>query len=215
MGGILSFRYVSFLMLIIAIWWMSLLEELRCVADWWVVIIMMPSKLDRAYISRGEEGNITVHAIPLGWKVFTIVANLLPRSCICILLALAGTDFLVSADDCGDLILNSVALGFLITIDEMLYNAVVFKSSQKNIDDCDELTVYHDSFAFGAGCIRYRLNSVGTVAVLATVAVPYYLYNFYGGDGKYAMGRALACLCHLEGTECVTAQILGGSPFVG
>merc|ERR1712206_77617 len=107
-------------------------------------------------------GNITVHGIPPSWKVFTIVVNLLPRTCICILLALAGTDFLVSSDDCGDLILNSVALGFLITIDEMLYSAVVFKSSQKNIDDCDELTVYHDSFAFGEGCLRYRLNTYAT-----------------------------------------------------
>ena len=31
-------------------------------------------------------------------------------------------------------------------------------------------------------------------------------------EGKFAMGSALKCLCHVEGTDCMTARLLGGLP---
>jgi hypothetical protein len=124
--SITSKAYQSFLFLIIFIWFVSMLGEIRKLYTWWVVLLTIPTTEEGvSHLSfEGENGDdIIVSSVPLKLKVYIIVVNLLFRTYIAVNLPNVGARFLLGADDFTNLILNSVALAFLIEIDEMLFAA--------------------------------------------------------------------------------------------
>merc|ERR1719247_2742201 len=119
-----------------------MIEELRTVWRWWMVLPVFPSEpqADGKAVEVNED-RAAVLAVPVIHKVANIVMNLLPRTVICVWLSYVGSWFLIEADNYTDLILNSVALGFLIEIDNMLYSAVTEQEVKGLMERCDPLSV--------------------------------------------------------------------------
>jgi len=219
--GVTSYVYMFFLMLIVGIWWMSLFEEIRLCLDWWIIICLMPTK-NPAFpegghmFSTNEDGSMKIEAMGLDTKIFQVILHVIPRTTVAFALALYGTDFLVTADDYQDLILNSVALGFLITIDEMLFGAVFSKNIKRTVDACEPMKVMLPSggFAILDTIHKYHLSTMGYSLVLVAVAIYYNVNAYVGPKGKYELGKALECLCDGEGYGCLAAKVLGGDPYL-
>jgi len=203
--------FQAFVIIILLIWWMSIFTEWRDLIDWWIILLFMPIEQPGvpAY-ARDHDDHLEVKAMSMSFKVFTILMNLLPRTVIGVYVAFVGTDFLISSDSYMDLILNSVALTFLIQIDEMLYEALMSQHEKEDIDTCGNIEVTHPCFDIFDKLVFNLPTPLIRAALLLAVCAGFMVHSYTMKDGKYDMGYALSCLCQAEGNYCMSAQLLGG-----
>lgn len=71
-----------------------------------------------------------------GWKVFSMTFVLLPKSCLLLWTAKAGVFFLMETAAIDAIIVNSVALGFLLSLDELVYECLLDESSRLIMTRC-------------------------------------------------------------------------------
>jgi len=69
------------------------------------------------------------------WKIFVTFFVIIPKLCVAFALLTYGTGFVVNTDDDGDLILNALALGFVLEIDEMSYEYFLTFQMQDVLDN--------------------------------------------------------------------------------
>jgi len=190
---------------------MSIFTEWRDLIDWWIVLIFIPMEQPGvlAY-ERDHDEHLEVKAMPGYFKVFTILFNLLPRTVIGVTVAFVGTDFLMGSDSYMDLILNSVALTFLIQIDEMLYAALMSQHEKEDVDTCGQIEVFHPCFDVFDKLVFNMPTPLVRAALLCAICAFAMNHSYTKKDGKYDMGYALACLCQAEGNYCMSAQLMGG-----
>lgn len=211
-SAILSPVYETFLLLILLIWWLTVLTELRDVLAWWMTMIHKSAGqtvLKGLPSSEEPEGEmIEVVSIDILTKIAITVLVILPRTIIIVLLSYIGTDFLIVADNYGDLVLNSVALGFLIEVDEYLFSGV---AGEKDREEIEKLQPIEAEGKCCNLCIKFIRYHTSILLVLLVIFVSYciqtYAYNV--GFGKIDLGDAYQCLCHGEGADCVMAQVFG------
>ncbi|CAE7946022.1 CYB2 [Symbiodinium sp. KB8] len=72
-------------------------------------------------------GQVTVQVAGMSrlWKIVNVILVLVPKFLLWEMTASTGVDFLMETAGIDDLIVNSVALGFLLTLDEMLTEAMM------------------------------------------------------------------------------------------
>jgi len=169
-----------------------------------------------------EQGQNEVKRIPSFLRWFTILFNVLPRTAIAVTVSFVGCNFLVRADDYMELILNSVALGFLIEIDEMLFHAVVAEEDKLKLRDFNDIELraqdvadlHPHVLAFFRRLDVFRKAlpmSIVYMSLMLTISMGMIAHSYIGDRGKLNMGQALNCLCQVSGRDCVGAQLLGGS----
>eukprot|EP00931_Biecheleriopsis_adriatica_P081119 TRINITY_DN5446_c0_g1_i5.p1 TRINITY_DN5446_c0_g1~~TRINITY_DN5446_c0_g1_i5.p1 ORF type:complete len:443 (-),score=70.37 TRINITY_DN5446_c0_g1_i5:28-1356(-) len=211
--GVSTWVFQSFLMIILLIWWMSVFTEMREILDWWVVLLVKPTRTGsgRDIVVREEtDESIVVITIPWHVKAFNIAFNLFPRTCICIAVSVAGSDFLISSDDYMDLILNSVALTFLIQIDEMLYAALLSTHEKESVAKVGSIKAAHPSFEFCDTVMQNLPMPIVRAALMILLCAMFMAHSYAMKGGKYDMAWALSCLCQAEGDNCLASQFLGG-----
>jgi len=206
--------YLVFLGLMLVIWWLSILEELRRVVTWHVVLLFMPCHGNVVSSSNNpDDPSMMIEAISNPTKGVLFLFILIPRFFIAVALAWIGSAFLIGADDYGELILNGVALAFIIDIDEMMFAALMGAHSKESIAN----TQANHRQTGCMPCLVELLNlpapPFGMVFVISMVAFQMHRALF-GDTGKYAMAVAYSCLCHAAGPDCLAAQLLGGLPHV-
>jgi len=202
--------YEAFLLLVLIIWLLIVIGEVRNVFAWWLVLWCIPNNDS---VVNKTETTITIPSISRHHKIIIALMVLAPRTLIICFLSYIGTDFLIIADSYSDLILNSVALGFLIEVDEMLFAAVTSQTTKDNISKLDALEGEHGCFKW---CIKlsHFPTSIPLVFFVVLMAIAQISYAYYEHHGKLDIAGAYACLCHMEGPACIAAQILGGQTRV-
>mmetsp|Transcript_44633 Transcript_44633/g.142315 ORF Transcript_44633/g.142315 Transcript_44633/m.142315 type:complete len:145 (+) Transcript_44633:1314-1748(+) len=110
----------------------------------------------------------------------------------------------IQAEDYADLILNSVALGFLIEVDNMLFAAIASDTCKHLVR---ELRPYRMR-TVGLG--NWNVQSLFWTCGIIAFALSFETWSYFRLGGKEDMGVALTCLCQVSGTRCVASQILGG-----
>lgn len=215
-NGVLTLTYVTFLLLVLVIWWLTVLEECRKVLAWWMAIIRIPCKPNSELICQWpgrttqntEEGKITVSSIDIPSKLFILFVINLPRTIIVVALSFIGTDFLIVADSYFDLILNSVALSFLTDIDDYIVAGVASARDQDALDQLQPVEGEHEC-CFGCVDLLNHQTSIflllGVIAVVSTTSLHAYIMPW----GKVDLASAYECLCHIEGSDCIAAQLFG------
>merc|ERR550534_1931944 len=89
-----------------------------------------PAWADRSYAKAvhgwGELDlvKIEVSGIPLGWKAVNFCCVFAPKVILWIMILLAGTTFLMETSSIDSIIVNSTALGFILSIDELLFSSL-------------------------------------------------------------------------------------------
>jgi len=207
--AIVSTVYESFLLLVLVIWWLTVLGEFRAVMSWWVTVILMPAGQTTV---KEDEDTIQVVSISLCSKICICLFVTLPRTIIIVALAYIGTDFLIIVDGYGDLILNSVALGFLIEVDEMIFAGVASQHDQEDVQKWaahgQSIETTHDC---NERCVELCANDVSVPLLLSVLAMclAQMWKAYHWKDGKVDLMGAYECLCHNEGEHCVAAKLLG------
>merc|ERR1712113_396971 len=100
-----------------------MLEELYAVILWWAVLgswLIHDTGIGDC-IEFHADDIIEVKRVPKRFCAVVLACNVLPRTIICLWLTMLGADYLLVANSYSELIMNSLALTFLITVDELIY----------------------------------------------------------------------------------------------
>lgn len=209
-----STTFISFLLLIITVWFMLMMGEFHQCVRWLIVLMNMPTSStgERLTITKGDDGKFGFQAIPAFHRNIVLLFVWLPRVIIFGLTTFVGTIFLGSSTDYIDLLLNATALGFLIEIDQMLHSACTDDKTRQQVGSCAAVTIktqnwflkLHERFF----TLTYSLLLIG----LSTACV-WYING--ATEGNLEMADAVLCLCEVRGPKCLANAILLGSPTDG
>merc|ERR1719161_2717950 len=86
--------------------------------------------------------HLKIAGMPLSWKIINAMFVLLPKLLIFKITAETGTNFLMETAGIDDLIVNSVALGFILNIDEMLFDHIMTWEERKMLDEVEDFVPY-------------------------------------------------------------------------
>jgi len=86
-----------------------------------------------------EKVVIKVAGMPYCWKVWNYATVLFPKVFLVLLTARTGICFLMETAGIDDIIVNSVALGFLLSLDELVTDNLMSPGANALIDLCEEL----------------------------------------------------------------------------
>ncbi|CAK9004371.1 unnamed protein product [Durusdinium trenchii] len=120
-----------FLLVVLLIWTLSCVVDLRraicMLMDFTITLPTNPLK-DSTIVAEavdGEDGDVTIVGIPVGMRIFLTLAVFLPRLILDAVILYLGCRWLVATSDMGDLILNAVALEFVLVLNSLVCQALV------------------------------------------------------------------------------------------
>lgn len=106
----------------------SLMSELTAILNMSRIFFTLPSYADswiQCDPTPGSEVKLRIAGMPLHWKFVNFVFIFVPKLLLWRLTASAGINFLLDTGGITDVIINTVALSFIIEIDEMLFACLV------------------------------------------------------------------------------------------
>mmetsp|Transcript_41523 Transcript_41523/g.79527 ORF Transcript_41523/g.79527 Transcript_41523/m.79527 type:complete len:522 (-) Transcript_41523:189-1754(-) len=86
--------------------------------------------------------HVKIAGIPLCWKLISIIVVLLPKIIIWKLTLQTGTTFLMNTAGSSDQILNAVALTFILSIDELICEILLSRSTKIMLAKCDSFPLH-------------------------------------------------------------------------
>jgi len=201
--------FTMFLILIIMLWLLSLLSEWRYLlkkAEFLLVFPGIPDHGSGGFVSHDsspddpEEISKTYHVTGLSrpHRIVLVTVWFL-RLVVVFVLTQFGTTFLLVELNYLNLVMNSLALTFILTIDSMLFE-VVESSTKEELSRCT--TLWFGSRLPNSGCLGYCLKKecwgLFLVPIVSVVLVLCYTYMH-----KLPVLAALQCACNQEGPDCL------------
>eukprot|EP00930_Biecheleria_cincta_P086130 TRINITY_DN75495_c0_g1_i1.p1 TRINITY_DN75495_c0_g1~~TRINITY_DN75495_c0_g1_i1.p1 ORF type:complete len:484 (+),score=52.21 TRINITY_DN75495_c0_g1_i1:37-1452(+) len=89
-----------------------------------------------------DDVELTVAGMPVHWKILNLVCVLLPKLMIWKLTASTGVTFLMESAGIEDLVVNSVALTFILGISEMVCETVTSETTHEMLSRCKEYPLW-------------------------------------------------------------------------
>lgn len=215
-NGITKTDFITFLFVIVTIWLMLVMEEFRDVLNWWVVMLSCATSGDGEVVSE-QNHTWEIHYLPWPLWVYQLICNLIPRTGVCCLLAYFGTNFLLHTDNYMDLILNSVALGFLVDVDDMLFAAVESQRVKDIVNKNDTIQVRRKYINLTNTVDKMRKQcsmALVYLVMMLMLSITLMFHVYFEKEGVFETAEAMECLCMMAGDTCIGAQILGGLSHV-
>jgi len=206
--------FLFFTVLILIMFYSSLVVEAREIIKLTDFLYSFPGTYnpqDRGGVDLGEEcPNGTRYRIERISAIHraAIAAMLLLRLLIFAVVAIFGTWFLLVEDNYMELLLNAVALSFIVTVDEVIADVFVESSTKKDVGlEETERIAYRGVLPRDDGRIAglmFRKDVWGLVVlpILSTVLVLHHMYFV-----REPSATALTCACLQEGQQCAESMI--------
>lgn len=133
----IPFSQPWFFKTVLLIWALNIVPELRTILDLFVRLIWNPdtvASMEHA-IERipGTAQHYVVHSLTRPVKLIIVVCMLLPRLVITLVLLWLGSRWLCATNNFEYLVLNSVALAFILGLPTLVYNAVVPARNKREV----------------------------------------------------------------------------------
>jgi len=207
-----SRTFKFFLALVIMLWLLSLLDEWREILKFGEFLLMFPG-INRGEIggecvdtddnpTNGEEGmSYKITGLSTRHRAVLVIVYAI-RVIVCSVLTKFGTEFLLVENNYLDLVMNSLALTFILTIDSMLFSLV-----ETDVKDCMAQCkkLEFETNLPSKGCLGYCLKKecwgLFLVPVVSVCIVLYYNMNT-----KEPVLTALTCACLQEGGDCMESM---------
>lgn len=187
----------AFTMTILFIWTMTLVIETKqtvLFSVWW---LQLPPCDDKPmHIGRAEEdGSVVVQSSSCGMKAIVLTSILLPKFLIGLFLWWLGARWLVATTDLEGLVLNAVALSFIVELDEMTFSALVPHRAKRTLEKF-MITVPLAQGNSNKKVLKWILQMGGTFLVLCVVP-PLYLTYFQHVLPGYRFDVSGPCNVHM------------------
>jgi len=117
----------EFLMAIIFVWTMSCMVDMRESSNmFWRLVIMCPTADSVSQtVSYSEDGNVNVSGLTISMKLFVTMLAIFPRFALDCCLLVMGCSWLAATTDFSEVILNTVALEFILKLRKLTFHAFV------------------------------------------------------------------------------------------
>jgi hypothetical protein len=194
----------------------SLVSELVSISDMARLIAKLPidpTSWIQCEAAPGSEARLLITGMPMCWKLVNVVFVLLPKLLLWRLTVSAGMNFLLDTEVITDVIINTVALNFILAIDELLFESLTAPETRwlmdalesyqlKDLDDrfCThaagqqavvEEDVAREFWAAGSfSCkIAIPIRLIGVMLLTGLFVWEYYYLNcIIGEEGNYISG---------------------------
>lgn len=198
-----------FQMLVIMLWFLALIDEIREIIKFGEFLIMFPGLTskdeDSGVVQQGEEDSDSdedviykINALSKAhWAVLLFFFVL--RVLVCNILTIFGTTFLLDETDYLSLVMNSLALTFILTIDSMLYG-LMEKDVKDKVNNSKplEFETRLPTKGWRGYCLKKECWGLILVPLLSIAIVTW--YNF---RQREPILTALRCACTQEGDKCM------------
>lgn len=139
----------------------------------------------------------------------------LPRIAILCGVAWVGTEFLTSNFGYLDLILNAVALGFVVDVDKLAFASFSSRARRLLLSSCQPVR-FAGTNTSGNSFQALRFKICDAFCCDGSIVFPFLLVlgtgffvalrTQYGPGGLYDTAHALSCFCNMEGRFCVGSK---------
>lgn len=103
-----------------------------------------PPVKDTFNVAELEYVGFKVNGMPLKWKIINVLVLLVPRIFIWRMLTMAGVHFLMETAAMVDQIVNTTALSFVLTVDEMILERLATTATKTIVSNCKGYSLYDD-----------------------------------------------------------------------
>lgn len=156
-------------------WALTVLIEFRTNVNFFADLNKMPLvTVQKEQITEGD--NPSVVGLTIASKLLIILFVVVPKMLICACLLWLGCQWLSATRGFESLVMNSVAMAFIVGTDEMLFEGVLPKTLRKEVQDLDFLVKQKENFSSDADLI-FRYNRSILYFVAACIFV--YIYPMY------------------------------------
>lgn len=199
-------EYLFFLFLVLQLWFMALLNEMRELVKLAEFTYVFPA----AGEDRGIE--VTTKDDAEHYKITgltsahrsAVLAMIVIRTGVVIYLGVVGCVFLVMETGYMDLLMNAVALAFILEIDEILFGAVARATTSEELEACDDLEFVTRLPTEGCAGWVLQKDFWGVLMFpLITVSIMV-LYQLFVVNPVL---DALNCACYQTGGQCYDALL--------
>jgi len=172
------FSQPAFFIVVLFVWALTCLSDLRkCLDMFDSLIVSTPTvtELEHMVDTPSSEKSYKKRIIGLTWrkKVFISVIILIPRAILTTVLLWLGSRWLASTNNFGDLIMNTVALEFILLIQNLFYVSIV---PARNKRDCQSIETMPPHTHEQAGLYVFASSFLwGIVALIWALVYTYYL----------------------------------------
>jgi len=200
--------YLFFLCLIIMLWFLALMDEFRELIKFGEFLIAFPG------IQPGTDGGEFIHkdaehaekeikitGLSRKHRAVLIIVYVL-RLIVAVMLLLLGTKFLLVETNYLNLVLNSLALTFILEIDSILFTLIERKTDNE-MKKCNKLKFRTrlPTEGFAGYCLKKECWGLFLIPVMSVSIVLY--FNF---RDKEPVLEALRCACIQEGSKCLDSM---------
>lgn len=170
----IPFSQPRFLFVILMIWSFTLVSEMReCFKSFYRCVLRMPTTRSLAKALKPGEGNeVVVSGLTLPLKVAITVVIVIPRMVLAFVLLWLGCRWLTATANFADMLVNAVALEFIIMLKELLYNALVPARNKRDVESTLIDVSYEKS-------VPSPWTFLGSFFLLVIVVMWVYLYVYY------------------------------------
>jgi len=172
----IPFSQIHFFFVVLLLWTLICLQELKmCIYMFESLIVRTPniaSMRDSLEFEEDDHDSKIVAGLTLGVKLFLCFMVFLPRIAVDVYLLWLGCRWLLATNNFSELVLNSVALEFVLQLKELVYVALV---PDRNKRDCESTKIRSHGRRELASIWVYANTFLLGIAALAWV----YLYIHY------------------------------------
>lgn len=164
----------SFTLVILLIWALTCMGEVRRVLSLWTMVYDLPrvdSMMDSLSFEgvNPDAGESRVVGITVYMKTFICGGVLLPRLLMALVLLWLGSRWLLATTGFGDVLLNSIALDFILLLQDMVYMVLVPRHTQVETEG----TIVPTGSRSSAEVWRF-LNTFGYAAAAVVFVLTYF-----------------------------------------
>jgi len=122
------------------------IQELRSVFMLVKLLWYVPSRADN-WVGDPDDDNLTlrVSGMPFKWKVINVLTVVLPKFMLWQFITRTGMIFLIETASIQDTIVNTTALGFILNIDELLFDVFSTPQTKEMLNVLEGLRIEEDS----------------------------------------------------------------------
>lgn len=200
--------YMFFLSLVIMLWLLALIDEWRELIKFGEFLVTFPGLAPGELGGSVTAGEADIHGdSEVGYKITAISSQhravlavfYVLRVMVCLILTVFGTNFLLDETHYLDLVMNSLALTFILTIDSMLFELMEkdVKDAMANSKDLEFVTQLPTK-GWAGYCLKKECWGLFLVPILAVTLVLRYNYA-----EREPILTVLRCACTQEGSKCL------------
>jgi len=203
-----SSLFFIYKMIILGMFLLSMFAELKDITTYATWVAKFPSESDfggeGVRVEKNPEGNEELYFIQGVSSIHrcTMAALTLGRFLMIVVLTMVGVTFLQKDTDWVNLLLNAVALVFVVEIANNLYSQVLHSSLRELCESTEPMEVP----MAGPLCLNVNpafKDTIGMVLLLSVVAGVMLSHYYYVGR---PLSKALECACLSQGETCHEAD---------